>query len=137
MTPPATTFKFTENKGVVLIGKVTESESIEEYDPNFDIKLKYFAKQAIFKQRVKLLSDAPGEVKGVVEFMSCDDSKCLPPAELEYSFTIGNKTKVLPTETTLNETDKSVVNPVKKIKNQSVNLKIYIFIHSNPKQNRR
>jgi thiol:disulfide interchange protein DsbD len=121
MTPPATTFKFTENKGVVLIGKVTESESIEEYDPNFDIKLKYFAKQAIFKQRVKLLSDAPGEVKGVVEFMSCDDSKCLPPAELEYSFTIGNKTKVLPTETTLNETDKSVVNPVKKIKNQSVN----------------
>jgi thiol:disulfide interchange protein len=121
MTPPATTFKFAENKGVELVGKVTESESIEEFDPNFDIKLKYFAKQAIFKQRVKLLASGSYQVKGIVDFMSCDDSKCIPPAELEFSFTIGSENKAVSTENTVNETDKSVVKPIETDENQTVN----------------
>ena len=121
MAPPATTFKFTENKGVELIGKVTESESIEEFDPNFEMKLKYFAKQAIFKQRVKLLSGNTEVVKGVVEFMSCDDTKCLPPAELEFSFTIGIESKVASSETSVNEMDNAVVKPLESVENQIVN----------------
>lgn len=111
MTPPATTFTFTENKDVELIGKVTESKSVEEYDPNFDVKLKYFSDKAIFTQKVKLLKET-AVVKVSVDFMSCDDSKCIPPTEEEFTFKLGEakdavkevktelKTEVLPvTET--------------------------------------
>ena len=44
MAPPATTFIFEEGDGFELVGKVTEeSKVIEEFDPNFDMVLKYFA----------------------------------------------------------------------------------------------
>ncbi|MFZ4464308.1 MAG: cytochrome c biogenesis protein CcdA [Bacteroidales bacterium] len=96
MTPPATTFSFTENKDVELIGKVTESQSVEEYDPNFDVKLKYFSGKAVFTQKVKLLKET-AVVKVSIDFMSCDDSKCIPPTEEEFTFKLG-ETKVATTE---------------------------------------
>lgn len=86
MSPPATTFTFEQPKGFELLGKVTESPSVEQYDPNFEMVLKFFSRMATFKQRVRITSDKPVEVKGFVEFMSCDDSRCLPPAEENFSF---------------------------------------------------
>jgi hypothetical protein len=32
------------------------------------------------------MSAKPVEVKGYVEFMCCDDEKCLPPAEVNFTF---------------------------------------------------
>jgi thiol:disulfide interchange protein DsbD len=69
-----------------LVGGVTESESIEEFDPNFDMILKYFSDEAEFRQKVKLLTDGPVIVKGSVNFMSCDDKRCLPPEDVEFEF---------------------------------------------------
>ncbi len=86
MSPPATTFSFNENNAVEFIGKVTETESVEQYDPNFDMVLRFFSGQAIFKQEVKLLSSEDITIKGVLEFMSCDDMRCLPPSEIDFSF---------------------------------------------------
>ncbi|MAE09326.1 MAG: thiol:disulfide interchange protein [Bacteroidetes bacterium] len=89
MSPPATTFSFEQNNNYELIGDVVEeSVVIEEYDPNFEMVLKYFAHEAIFKQKVKLTGDG-AVVKGFVDFMSCDDTKCLPPAEVDFDFTLG------------------------------------------------
>ncbi len=86
MTPPATTFTFSENGKYELIGEVTESESIKEYDPNFEMNLKYFSDKAIFKQKVKLLSDSPFTIKGFVTFMCCDNTRCLPPNDVDFEF---------------------------------------------------
>ena len=80
-------FVFEDIEGYELIGNVEESIAIEEYDDNFEMVLKYFAEEAIFTQRVRLLTDKPVTVKGYVNFMCCDDTKCLPPDDEEFSFT--------------------------------------------------
>ncbi|MEI7663949.1 MAG: sugar transporter, partial [Bacteroidota bacterium] len=41
--PIATTFTFTKSKHYELVGKVREPKPIEDFDPNFDMVLKYFA----------------------------------------------------------------------------------------------
>lgn len=63
-----------------------EPQPIEEYDPNFDMVVKYFADQAVFSKKIQLDSDAPLTITGVYYFMCCDDSKCLPPADFPFSF---------------------------------------------------
>lgn len=88
MSPPATTFTFEKSEGYELIGKVTESKSVEQYDPNFEMTLKFFSQEATFKQKVKLVQGQSVVVKGNVEFMSCDDTRCLPPAEESFSFSL-------------------------------------------------
>ncbi len=90
MQPPATLFVFEENDAVEFLGKVIETESVEMYDPNFDMMIRYFADQAVFTQKIRLLKSS-ATIKGFVEFMCCDDTKCLPPTEIEYSFTIGEE----------------------------------------------
>jgi len=89
MQPPATLFVFEENASVEFIGKVTETESVEVFDPNFDMMIRYFSHQAIFTQKIKILNGNSVTIKGSVEFMSCDDTKCLPPTELDYKFVVG------------------------------------------------
>lgn len=90
MSPPATGFKFTQNNDFELISTVSEeSKVIEEYDPNFEMVLKYYATEAVFKQKVKLLSEG-AKIEGFLEFMCCDDTKCLPPTEVDFSFTLGS-----------------------------------------------
>jgi thiol:disulfide interchange protein DsbD len=92
MTPPATTFTFDSVPGYERIGEVMESESVEEYDPNFEMKLKYFADEAVFTQKIRLLTDEPVLVKGFLEFMCCDDTKCLPPTEVDFEFPFNGAT---------------------------------------------
>lgn len=86
MTPPATTFVFENAEGVEFIGEISESKTIEEYDKNFEMVLKYFAEEAIFKQKIKLLTDDPVTITGYVNYMCCDDTKCLPPTDEEFVF---------------------------------------------------
>ncbi len=90
MSPPATTFTFEKGEGYELIGKVSESVSVEQYDPNFEMTLKFFSSQATFKQKVRVLAGQTATIKGFVEFMSCDDTRCLPPAEESFSFVLSS-----------------------------------------------
>ncbi len=91
MSPPATTFVFNEGTGFTLDGAVSESSLvIEEYDPNFEMVLKYFANEAVFKQRVVLTAEL-ATISGYLNYMCCDDTKCLPPEDVEFSFTLGAK----------------------------------------------
>ena len=101
MTPPATSFHFEANNNYELLGKtIEESEVIEEYDPNFEMVLKYFSFEAVFKQRVKLLSQSSVQVKGFLEFMCCDDTRCLPPADVDFEFNLtpAGTTSAIPTQ---------------------------------------
>ncbi|HNS16513.1 MAG TPA: cytochrome c biogenesis protein CcdA [Bacteroidales bacterium] len=95
MSPPATTFTFEDVKGYELVGKVTEPAALEEYDPNFEMVLKYFADEVTFSQKIRLLTKDPVTVKGYVNFMSCDDEKCLPPADEEFEFTFNKEAKTV------------------------------------------
>jgi thiol:disulfide interchange protein len=88
MSPPATTFHFEEKEGFELIGKVSEGASIEKYDPNFEMVVKFFDRQATFTQKIRLTSSQAVNINGFVEFMSCDDTRCIPPTEIDFSFTL-------------------------------------------------
>ncbi len=86
--PIPTTFTFEKSKDYELIGKVSESKPEEEYDPNFEMKLKYFSHEAVFKQKIKVLNPGPFQVKGVLNYMCCDDSHCLPPTDVDFKFSL-------------------------------------------------
>ncbi|MBC8320546.1 MAG: thioredoxin family protein [Bacteroidetes bacterium] len=99
MSPPATRFVFNQTDEFKLLGDVTEvSPVVEEYDPNFEMVLKYYSNEAIFKQKIQLLSDG-ATVSGFVEFMSCDDTKCLPPAEVDFDLNLNKISGELQTQT--------------------------------------
>ncbi|MCF8301972.1 MAG: thioredoxin family protein [Bacteroidales bacterium] len=85
--PRPTTFNFETEKGYELIGKTKEPKAIEEMDPNFDMVVKYFAEEATFTQKVKITTDEPVVIKGYVNFMCCDDTRCLPPSDKDFTFT--------------------------------------------------
>lgn len=86
--PVATTFNIDKSNDFALDGKVTEGKPIEEYDPNFEMKLKFFANEATFKQKIKITNLKAFSIKGYLNFMVCDDSKCLPPEDIDFEFKI-------------------------------------------------
>ncbi len=86
--PVPTEFTFTTTDGFELVGNMQEGEPLEEFDPNFDMILKYFGNEAIFTQKVKVISATDFKLDGNVYFMVCDETKCLPPEVVEFSFTI-------------------------------------------------
>ena len=85
--PVPTSFTFKELGGASLNGTVSEGKGKVEMDPNFDLELKYFEGKARFIQKVKL-SDKATVVKGELEFMVCDDKRCLPPDVKEFEFSV-------------------------------------------------
>ncbi len=87
MAPPATTFVFEHDSTTYeLIGEIEESKSIEQFDKNFDMILRYFADEATFTAKIRLLTDEKVVIKGYVNYMTCDDTRCLPPSDEEFEF---------------------------------------------------
>ena len=85
--PVPTEFTFQETNNYKLLGNVIEEKANEEYDPNFDMMLKFFKDKTTFKQRV-LVEDISQivSIKGDIYYMTCDDKQCLPPELVEFSF---------------------------------------------------
>ena len=87
--PIPTTITFTEKpEAYQLIGDPQEGEGHEEYDNVFEMDIKYFENTAVFKQRIRVLTEEKLVLEGVVEFMVCDDANCLPPTEVDISFEV-------------------------------------------------
>jgi thiol:disulfide interchange protein DsbD len=86
--PIPTSFTFEGNSNYLKKGNTAEEKGNTVYDPIFEMQITYFANKADFKQRIKLKGKKPFQVKSIVEFMVCDDSKCLPPSEVDLVFSI-------------------------------------------------
>lgn len=86
--PIPTSISFDKNSNITLIGNPSETgDKIKEgMDEVFGIDIKKFGKRAIFKQKVKVANRAT-KVTGTLEYMTCDDERCLPPTEVSFSFT--------------------------------------------------
>jgi DsbC/DsbD-like thiol-disulfide interchange protein len=90
--PEPTTISFGKNPLVKLDGNVKELGKLQkEYDKNFGSELKFYANQVSFVQRVKLKSSAATILKGTVNYMVCNDRKCLPPKEIPFSVKLPGK----------------------------------------------
>ena len=89
--PVATKIVFDNIKNAKLEGAIQATSKLKEvYDPNFDMKLSWYANEAVFIQKIAITDAAKVKIKGHVEFMSCNDESCLPPSK-EY-FDLGIKT---------------------------------------------
>lgn len=86
--PVPTSFNYEEGSHFQLVGKNKETgDRKEAYDKVFDMTLVKFSHQAVFTQRVKV-TDLSKPITGYLEFMTCDDERCLPPTEEDFSFQI-------------------------------------------------
>lgn len=84
--PVPTSFTFTEGKHFKLIGKANESKNVEtKFDKVFEMTIKKFHNYADFTQKVKIL-DKSKPIVGFVTYMTCDDTRCLPPTDVDFSF---------------------------------------------------
>ncbi|KUK59951.1 MAG: hypothetical protein XD81_0571, partial [Bacteroidetes bacterium 38_7] len=86
--PIPTTFTFEPSPNYKLIGKTIEPKPHKMFDQNFEMEVQYFDGQAVFKQRIKSLTQQSFNVRGTVEFMACDDSRCIPPVEVDFDFAL-------------------------------------------------
>lgn len=86
--PLPTVFTFEENSNFKSIGKVKESKGVTELDPVFDMVITFFSNTATFTKRIQLTGEKGTTIKGEVEFMVCDDTRCLPPNYVDLIFKI-------------------------------------------------
>jgi len=66
------------------------SKLLKEHDANFDMELNWYAKEAVFVQKISFSDIAKVKIKGYVDFMVCNDKSCLPPKKVP--FTLGAST---------------------------------------------
>ncbi|MBP1840180.1 protein-disulfide reductase DsbD domain-containing protein [Formosa algae] len=86
--PIPTTFTFKGNKNFLKKGNTQEGKGHVVDDPVFEMNIKFFEGKADFKQRIRVKGAVPFKVLGTVEFMVCDDSRCLPPTEIDLEFDV-------------------------------------------------
>ncbi|MGC3945478.1 MAG: protein-disulfide reductase DsbD family protein [Chryseolinea sp.] len=83
--PLATDITFATNPIVVFDGDVKESgKLLTNYDKSFKVDVKYFSDKVEFVQTVKTRGAVQTDVRGTIEYMVCDDSKCLPPVKQPF-----------------------------------------------------
>ncbi|PTM08945.1 MAG: hypothetical protein DA407_06905 [Bacteroidetes bacterium] len=87
--PLPTNFVFEANSDYELIDNVVEDElnKVSKYDSVFEMIVPKFYKKAQFKQRVKLLSNN-ASITGNLEYMTCDDEKCIFKDDNPFLFQI-------------------------------------------------
>ena len=76
--PVKTSFTFTPDSSCFrLIGETTPlSAPTKEFDKIFNMDLEFFSKEVVFIQKIRLLTPKSFEIKGSVEYQSCNDETC-------------------------------------------------------------
>ena len=83
--PIKTSFKFTPSKEYALVGKTAEPTPVTKYEEAFKMNVSYFEKTVTFQQKIKLKSGNVTAIKGQLEYMTCNDKKCLPPEDVDFT----------------------------------------------------
>jgi len=87
--PIKTSFSFAKSKDYVLVGKPVEPKPITKFEKSFSMDVSYFEKEVVFQQKIKLKSANVAAIKGQLEYMTCNDQKCLPPDDVNFSIPVG------------------------------------------------
>lgn len=86
--PVKTSFTFSPSKDYVLVGKASEPAPATKFEKSFGVDVSYFEKTVTFQQKIKIKTPGATVVKGSLEYMTCNDRKCLPPDNVEFSIPI-------------------------------------------------
>jgi cytochrome c biogenesis DsbD-like protein len=88
--PIPTKFTFTKNPLLVPDAKVNEvGKVISKNEEVWGGTVRYYENTVDFVVKVKTKGSAKTNLAGKVEFMVCNDEKCLPPSEVDFSVKIG------------------------------------------------
>ena len=83
--PIPTSFSWATLEGVELVGETAEAGPRHDgYDEIFGMYVVKFSGMPTFTQRVRISGDA--NVSGYLEYMTCDNDRCLPPTEIDFRF---------------------------------------------------
>ena len=110
--PISTTFSYTENDSYDLIGATSEEEGKTVDDPVFQMKIKFFENKAEFRQRIRVLTEELSFIKGEVEFMVCDDERCLPPNYVDLNFQLKENMEKESTNFAIGSDNSQILEPV-------------------------
>lgn len=120
--PIRTSFNFEDGAHFAKEGKTEETGNRKEaYDKLFEMNLIKFTKVAKFTQRVKI-ADFSKPIKGYLEFMTCDETRCLPPDDMDFEF-IFEAPKTGSVEPAEKETPKVVPAPKEQVAGELEKLK--------------
>lgn len=86
--PIPTSFVFEGNENYELVGETKEEGHRKEaFDDIFGITLIKYSNQVQFTQRI-LLKGSLEKISGSLDFMTCDDERCLPPTTVEFEIAL-------------------------------------------------
>lgn len=83
--PIPTSLNFEEAAGLTPTGALETAPKAEpSFDEAFQMEVGYFSGKVRLSQLVTVAAGAPAAVGGFVEFMACDDHRCLPPQQIDF-----------------------------------------------------
>lgn len=75
--PLPTWIQFEPNEGVELVGVAEEPNVHKVYDATWEMDILQFEGEASFVQKIKVTGALPLTLKGTIDYMACDDGKCV------------------------------------------------------------
>ncbi len=96
--PVETSFKFVpDSLHFKIIGQTSSTTSpLKEHDQIFNMDLEFFSKEVIFVQKIKVFTSEAFDLKGTIEYQSCNDQTCTLD-EHDFSVKINGSGDVLAT----------------------------------------
>ncbi|MDE6493914.1 MAG: thioredoxin family protein [Bacteroidales bacterium] len=87
--PQPTVFHFPATDDFKLKGKISESpKPIEETDEIFGTLVRFFAKDAEFRQKITIETDRDFEISATVDYQVCNDEQCIPFNDVDLTFKV-------------------------------------------------
>lgn len=88
--PIPTSIDFDEGDHYSIVGEVEEAgdNRKEGLDELFGINVIKYGDRVVFSQRIQV-TDTEKPVTGRLEFMTCDDQRCLPPKTVNFRIDLG------------------------------------------------
>lgn len=84
--PISATFNTDKLTGAQLDGKLRPvGKEVTSFDKLFEMNVRYFEHSAQFVQKLKL-TGGDYQITGYLEYGACNDENCLPPTQVEFSF---------------------------------------------------
>jgi len=88
--PVPTSFSFTKNPLLILDKKVKEDGNlVKKKEEVWKGVVNYYENKVNFIQVVKVKGNVKTNLAGKVEFMVCNDSRCLPPSTVDFKVNVG------------------------------------------------
>ena len=85
--PISATFNTDKLVGAEVVGKLRPvGKEVASFDKLFEMNVRYFEHNAQFVQKLKL-TGGDYQIVGYLEYGACNDENCLPPTQVDFSFT--------------------------------------------------